>query len=150
MKNLCLFFMLIVNSCLLSQEIEGVYYKYFPKRIVFYGLKPIITTKHHVYIYLRKDSTMIYINTVGSLGKGMLVLCDNYMVFGDSIFFEKNFDSGILKNDNIYIPLYAFYLKKANLSEVDRFIKKYRDYLIDRNICFQNGYAILCDSIRSP
>ena len=149
MKFLILSIMFFVCSCLFSQELEGVYYKYNPKRIVFHGLIPRTTPKHYIYLYLKKDSSIVYINTIGALGRGMLVLNDKYIIIGDSIYFEKNFGSGILKNDNIYIPIYAFYIKKANLSDVDKFIEKYRDYLISRNICFKNGYAILCDSIIS-
>ncbi len=139
--------MMVIGTHLFAQDLEGVYFKKVPKHIFFFKLRPRVIPSHYIYVYLKKDSSMVYINTIGGLGRTTEVLHDKYVMKGDSIFFDKNIDAGILTNDGLCIPFWGCELKKTKLSDIERFIKKYEAELKERkNICFQNGYAIPCNT----
>jgi len=146
MKKVLFFLILVTSIQLLAQDLDGVYFKKEPKHISFSRFCIDVTPKYYVYVYLRKDSTIVYINTIGALGRGVETLRDKYVIKGDSIFFKSAFEPGILTNDKLCITWIE--LERAKLSDLKQFIKEHGEGLKNRNICFQDGYAVPCDTTR--
>jgi len=144
---------MLIGTHLFAQDLDGVYFREFPKTILFIGIRPYINQKSYVYVYLNEeDSTMIYINTL-RLKKAAIVSRDKYVIKYDNILFERDlFPLRLTYNivmEQTILDGWVGWLEKANFYEVEQFIKEYGVYLKSRNICFQNGYAMLCDSIQA-
>ena len=147
MRLLFLCCIMSISTQLFAQELDRVYFKKVPKRIFFNKFSVNVIPKHYIYVHLNNDCDIIYINTIGSIGRNIEVIQDNYEMDGDSLFFSKNFAPGKLTNDKLYIPLACWGLKKAKISDVEKFIKEYGCYLKEwKKICFHNGYAMPCEN----
>ena len=137
---------MFVSVNVFAQELDGVYFKNYKRHIYIYKAIPRLSHKRYVYAYLNTENfSMIYIDTALRWGGKIQFAQENYRMVGDSIFFKNYREPGILKNDKLYIPSFAWeQLEKAKLSDVEEFIEKYGDEFRSSNICFQNGYAIPC------
>ena len=149
------FFIMFVNvNFILAENLEGVYFKKNPKRIVFFKMRPRVVPKQYIYVHFNSDTTMIYINTIGWLGRSLQTMEYKYKIENNVFIFEKTLgagdiiiDTGEIKNDILYISFCGWELKKAKLSDVEKFIKEYSDYLKEwKKICFHNGYTVPCNS----
>ena len=151
MKKILFFCMVFIGVNLFAQDLDGVYFQEFPKRVYFFSAGRFFRTipKRYMYVYLRNDSTLVYIHTMaGGLGGGISAWKGEYIMKGDSIFtntFSITFNDfyGTLINGELCFLEQEF--KKAKLSDVEEFIEKYGSKLKNSNVCFQDGYALPCD-----
>ena len=143
MKKVLFFCMIFLSANIFAQELDGVYLRKYPNKHIFISKHLRIgKPARYEYVYLKEDSTIIFISTTAG------IIQDKYRMVGDSIYFEygkiNDLDPGILKNGKLYIFGWAHGLKKAKLPNVKKYIKDYGNELKRWNICFQNGYAVPC------